>query len=136
MLDLRFRGPGRRSLGAKSQKSQKSLEKVSRPGVPKVRKKSRKRSEKSPKTHIQIFFDFSDLFRDFFWTFGARPRETLFETFLRLFGFWPRDSFSQVHGTSMLDFCQMRVLKPKMANATDKCRYFSPKLTDNTDAYR
>ena len=101
LLGLRFRGPGRRSLGAKSQKSLKKVsKKVSRPGAPKVWKKSRKRSEKSPRTHFQTFFL---TFRAFFETFSDfSGRETFFETFLRLFGFWPRDSFSQVHGTSIL----------------------------------
>ena len=109
-LGLGFRGPGRRSLGAKSQKvskkSRKSLPGPPGPGVPKVRKKSRKRSEKSPKTHFQTFWrlfgPFSRLFPDF-WDPGAgRPRET----FSRLFGFWPRDSFSQVHGISNLGIFQ------------------------------
>ena len=62
-------------------------------------KKSRKRSEKSKKSLKMGLFDFSDLFRDFFQTFGTPGPGDFFETFLRLFGFGPRDSFSQVHGT-------------------------------------
>ena len=68
--------------GPKAKKSPRSLEKASRglpaPGSQKSEKSLEKRSEKSPKTG------------DFF------------ETFWRLFGFWPRDSFSQVHGISIL----------------------------------
>ena len=91
---------GKESRGQKP----KSLEKVSKKspgaGVPKVRKKSRKRSEKSKKSlkmgFWRLFGPFSRLFSDFW---GPGPGD-FFETFLRLFGFWPRDSFSQVHGTS------------------------------------
>ena len=102
---LRFRGLGRRSLGAKSQKvskkSRKSLPGPPGPGVPKLRKKSRKRSEKSPKTHLQTFWrlfgPFSRLFSDFWDPGPGGP----FETFSRLFWrLWPRNSFSQVHATS------------------------------------
>ena len=86
-MGLRFRGPGRRSLGAKSQKvskkSRKSLPRPPGPWVPKVRKKSRKRSEKVSKNS---FSDFLETFRTFFETFfgllGPRGRET----FSRLFG--------------------------------------------------
>ena len=46
----------------------------------------------------RLFGPFSRLFPDF-WVPGPGD---FFETFLRLFGFWPRDSFSQVHGTSSL----------------------------------
>ena len=95
---LRFRGPGRRSLGAKSQKvSKKSRKSLEKAGVPEVREKSLEKGPKSlQKPIFRLFFDFPDLFRDFFQTFATPARET----FLRLFGFWPRDSFSQVHGTS------------------------------------
>ena len=76
--------------GPKAKKSQKSLTKVSRPAAPKVQKKSRKRSEKSPKTHSQTyFFDFSDLCRDFFRTFGAAGRETFVGLFWDFFAFGP-----------------------------------------------
>ena len=92
-----FRRPGRRSLGARSQKVSKNVSKKS-PGA--GAQQSEKSLEKGPKSLrkpiFRLFLDFSDLFRDFFRTFGPRPRET----FLRLFGFGPRDSFSQVHGTS------------------------------------
>ena len=49
---------------------------------------------------VTIFGDVSDLFGDLLRTFGTlarRPRET----FLRLVGFGPRVSLSQVHGTSI-----------------------------------
>ena len=103
--------PGRRSLGAKSQKvskkSRKSLPARGPESPEKVSKKVRKVS-KNP------FSDFFLTFRSFFETFfgllhGARPRETIFETFLRLFGFGPRDSFSQVHGTSTFSFNNNRM---------------------------
>ena len=73
---LWFRGPGGRSLGAKSQKvskkSRKSLEKVSRPRGPKspkkVSKQVRKVSKKSEKMGFwRLFGPFSRLF----WTFGT-----------------------------------------------------------------
>ena len=91
----------------------KSLQKVSkkspgasRPRGPKSPKKSRKRSEKSPKSLRMGFLEtFQTFFETFFGLLGTRGRETpgdFFETFWRLFGFWPRDSFSQVHGTSTL----------------------------------
>ena len=88
-LYLGFRGPGRRSLGAKSQKvSKKSRESLPGPGpgAPKVRKKSRKRSEKSPKSlkagFWRLFGPSSRLFSDFGDSGAGRPRET----FSRLFG--------------------------------------------------
>ena len=88
----------------------KSRKKVSKKSPGPGSQKSEKSLEKGPKSLQKpifgLFFDFSDLFRDFFRTFGARPRETFFETFFRLFGFGPRDSFSQVHGTSSLQDSQ------------------------------
>ena len=79
---LRFRGPGRRSLGARSQKEAKKSRKKS-PGA--GAQKSEKSLEKGPKSLrkpiFRLLFDFSDLLRDFFRTFGPRPRETFFETF-------------------------------------------------------
>ena len=105
--ELRFRGPGRRSLEARSKKSQKSPEKVSKK-VSAGSRKSEKSLERGPKSLQKpifgFFFDYSDLFQDFFQTFGTPAPGDLFETFSRLFGFGPRDSFSQVHGTSTQEF--------------------------------
>ena len=60
-------------------------------------RKSEKSLGKSPKTHFQTtFFDFLDLFRDLFQTFGTRPRETFSRPLLRRFWLraprllWPR----------------------------------------------
>ena len=106
---LRFRGPGRRSLRAKNQKvSKKSRKKSPGPGSQKSEKSLDEGPKSLPKPIFRLFLDFSDLRRDFFRTFGARLRETFFETFLRLFGFWPRDSFSQVHGTSTKGWFQKK----------------------------
>ena len=87
-----------------SKKSRKSLEKSLRARGPQSPKKVSKKFRKVSKNPFSdFFFDFSDLFRHIFRTFGARPWETFFETFSRLFEtFWHRDSFSQVHGTSNL----------------------------------
>ena len=64
----------------------KSLKKVSKKSPGAGPQKSGESLEKGPKSQRKtLFFDFSDLFRDFFRTFGARPRETfsrLFEDFL------------------------------------------------------
>ena len=99
MFSLEFCGPGRRSLRAKSQKV---FQKVSKkcpggsrpPGFQKSeKKKSRKRSEKSPKVLKMVFGRLFGPFSRLFSDFGTPPRET----FSRLFGFWPRDSFSHVH---------------------------------------
>ena len=64
-LGLRFRGPGRRSLGARIQKvSKKSRQSLPGLGSRKSEKKSRKRSEKSPQKPIfRLFLTF----RTFFW---------------------------------------------------------------------
>ena len=99
---LRFRGPGRRSLGARSQKvSKKSRKKSPGTGSQKSEKKISKKVRKvKGNLKIWVLGDFSDLFRDNFQTFGAPGPGDFFETFLRLFGFGPRDSFSQVRGTS------------------------------------
>ena len=71
---MRFRGPGRGSLGAK------------RPNVSKKYRKSRlQKVRKSLENGLK--------------SPTKAPRE-FFETFWRLFGFWPRDSLSQVDGTS------------------------------------
>ena len=62
--------------------------------------------EKCRKTfwHFLTFFDVAPFRRPLLQSadFGTRPRET----FLRPFGFGPRDSFSQVHGTSRLGWPQ------------------------------
>ena len=87
ILGLRLRGPGRRSLGAKSQKVSKKSPRASQPRGPKspkkVSKKVRKVSKKSENGFLGgLFRPFSRLFSDF-WDPGAgRPRET----FSRLFG--------------------------------------------------
>ena len=86
MRELRFCGPGRRSLGAKvSKKSRKSLPGPPGPGVSKVRKKSRKRSEKSQTNPFSDFLEtFRIFFETFFWLLGPRDREApadFFETF-------------------------------------------------------
>ena len=94
---LRFRGPGRRSLGARREKR---LEKVSRARGPESLKKVSKKVRKVKKNHFQTFFLTFGPFSRLFWTFGTPGPGDFFETFLRLFGFGPRDSFSQVHGTS------------------------------------
>ena len=85
--------------GPQAKKSPKSLEKVSQGPGPKSPKLS---LEKGPTSQNKpwVFRDFSDLFWDLFRTFGDPGLGDFFETFWRLFGFWPRDSFSQVHGTS------------------------------------
>ena len=91
---LRFRGPGRRSLGAKKPKSLQKLSKkcpvASRPRGPKtpkeVSKKVRKVSNKSENCFLG---DFSDHFRDFFRTFGTPAPGDFFETFWRLLAFGP-----------------------------------------------
>ena len=63
---LRFRGPGRRSLGAKSQKvSKKSRKESSRAGA----QKSEKSLEKGPKSPNKSEHGFSETFRTFFETF-------------------------------------------------------------------
>ena len=114
-----LRGPGRRSLGAKSQKvSKKSLKSLpeppgaSRPRGPKSPKKvSTKVRKVSKKSENGLFSEtFQTFFETFFGLLGPRGREApgdFFETFWRLFGFWPRDSFSQVHGIpNHLRVCQ------------------------------
>ena len=90
--------PKRKSL----EKVSKSLEEVSRARGPESPKKVSKKVRKVSKNPFSDFFLTS---RTFFETlFGLRgPGPVDFcETFLRLFGFGPRDSFSQVHGTSNL----------------------------------
>ena len=73
---LRFCGPGRGSLGAKSQKVSKKVSKKS-PGAGSQKSKknvSKKfRTVKHKKEQFQTFLAFSDLFREFFRTFGTRP---------------------------------------------------------------
>ena len=86
---------------SKAKKSPKSLEKVSRGQGPKSPKKVSKKVRKVPKKSLKmgfwrLFGPFSRLSR----TFGSLAPGDCFETFWRLFGFWPRDSFSQVHATS------------------------------------
>ena len=82
---MRFRGPGRRSLGAKSQKvSKKSRKSLLAQGPKSPKKVSKKVQKVSKNPFSDLFLTFlSGLFRDFFRTFGARPREIFFETFLR-----------------------------------------------------
>ena len=84
----------------------KSLKKVSKKSPGAGAQKSEKSLEKGPKSLrkpiFRLSFDFSDLFRDFFRTFGPQPWETFFRDFFETFWLRPRDSFSQVHGTSNL----------------------------------
>ena len=81
-LELRFRGPGRRSLGARSQKvSKKSRKSLPGPGPKspkKVSKKVRKVKKKSEN-------GFSETFRTFFETFFRTFWLLAWETFSRLF---------------------------------------------------
>ena len=70
----------------------KSLEKVSKKSLenlgPKSPKKVSKKVQKVSKNPFQTFvFTFRTFFETFFGLLGARPRETFFETFSRLFGF-------------------------------------------------
>ena len=55
---------------------------------------------------LENFWTFFENFLGAFGTPGPEGPENFFETFSRLFGFGPQDSFSQVHGTSRfyLDF--------------------------------
>ena len=93
--------------GPKAKKSSKSPEKVSW-GLPAPgSQKSKKSLEKGMKSlRKSIFRLFGDFFETFFGLLGPRGREAPGD-FSRLFGFWPRDSFSQVHATSSLEhfFC-------------------------------
>ena len=88
-LNLRFRGPGRRSLGARSQKVSKKVSKKSpRAGS----QKSEKSLENGPKSPKKSENGFLETFRTFFETFFGLSGPWARETFSRLFGFGPRDS--------------------------------------------
>ena len=92
-------------LGPKAKKSQKSLLARGPKSPKKVSKKVRKSLKKKP--FSDFFLTFRTLFETFFRLLGPGPGRL----FSRLFGFWPRDSFSQVHGTSTLvTECTKRVL--------------------------
>ena len=57
-------------------------------------------NENAFKTHFRIFFlTFRTFFETSFGLLGAGPGRL----FWRLFGFWPRDSLSQLHGKSRKD---------------------------------
>ena len=67
--------------GPEAKKSRKSLEKVSRARGPESLKKVSKKVRKVKKTIIRLRFDFSNLSRDFFQTFGTPGPGDFFETF-------------------------------------------------------
>ena len=87
---------------------------VSGPKVKKMSKKSwkslpgpghknpKKVSKKVRKLNSDLCLTFRTLFGTFFRLLGPGPQETFSRLFWRLVGFWPRDSLSQVHGTSRL----------------------------------
>ena len=80
-LFLRFRGPGRRSLGARSQKVSEKSRKKSPGAGPQKSEKSLEKGPKGQKSLKMGFGDFSDLFRDFLRTFGTPGLSRLFRDF-------------------------------------------------------
>ena len=96
VLKLRFRGPGRRSLGARSQKvSTKSRKSLLGPGPQKSEERLKKVSKKVRKVKKKSENGFLETFRTSFETFfrlsGPRARETFSRLFRDFFEtFWLR----------------------------------------------